>query len=198
MEHEQYDSATPHGHTAATGRREHRLLLRVTLRPGSTGMVMGDGRFHGVGHCQCPDAAAGVHEIQIYKSGLASVMALVETDEAAVEVATKLYVKRVAKWMTDNKQPEQAYGSSPQAVFRELNDRDILPFASIEVLSELQPIALAEKRMEGDATTHATRAGQVELAVLIAEAVATALAKHGIGSSGGGGNTNTQKPGGQR
>ena len=132
---------TPHGHTALDARRERRLLVRVTIRPGQMGQMLPDGRAY----------ASGTHTIQIYESDLPNLEALLETREDLVAQAGVLAAEKTVEWCAAYRaEPTQCPINLP-AEFRLLKrDRDMLPVSKIEQLGELDDVRTAQARVDDD------------------------------------------------
>ena len=132
-------TATPHGHTSHDARRERRLAVRVTIRPGQMGQMLPDGRNY----------ASGEHTIQIYESDLPNLEALLETREDLVAQARVIAAEKTVEWCAANRaEPTQCPINVP-AEFRLLvRNRDMLPLTSVKVVGELDDVRTAQARVD--------------------------------------------------
>ena len=132
------DPNTPHGHTARNARREGRLVVRVTMRDNQMSQMLPDGRGY---------SGAGPHEIQIYKTDVKNLDALVETAPQEVEAAHRRHARFMAAWLAEDKArvPEAYPGSVSEAFCTEMM-RDVKPVVSWKMVHELDTIQMESVR----------------------------------------------------
>ena len=133
------DPNTPHGHTARNARREGRLVVRVTMRDNQMSQMLPDGRGY---------SGAGPHEIQIYKTDVKNLEALVETAPLEVEAAHRRHARFLAAWLAEDKaRVAEAYPGSVSEAFRVEMMRDMKPVVSwCQVGDELDTIHMESVR----------------------------------------------------
>ncbi len=152
---------SPHGHTAATARRDGRLLVRVTMRADQISQMMPDGRGY---------SGPGPHEFQIYKSDLRHLQALLETDEETLDLARKICERKVVEWVEENHEPRERCPLNVPAEFRLILRRDLLPVTKIEIVEELEGIREQARRAE-EARVRAAQPQASEIATAFADAL---------------------------
>ena len=155
------EESTPHGHTAATSRRDGRLLIRVWMRPGQGSQMMPNGRGY---------SGEGPHEFEIYKSDLRHVEGMVETEPEMITMAEKITAKKIDEWVVENHEPRERCPINVPAEYRLLTRRDILPIVRFEVVEELVSVR-EQARLAEEARVRAAQPQASEIAGAFADAL---------------------------
>lgn len=168
----QTDPNTPHGHTAENARLEGRVIVSVTMRDDQMNQMMPNGRGY---------TGPGPHEFQIYRSDIKHLEALVETQPGLFPVARQMVANKTAEWCRETRRPVEECPINFPAEFRIIAGRDLLPVVSYKEVGALDTIALDAERKRASAISEATSSGSVardtQLAQIVAQAVASEMAK---------------------
>lgn len=159
------ETRPPHDHAGNAAKREGRVVLRVRVRANSMGVMLADGHLHGPGE----------HLIQVYRSDVKHVEAMVEREEHLVEAAERLHAKKLEKYVSKGKDPVTYDGNVP-GEFQILAQRDMLPLTFCEPDGELGSIRDEEKQRDAEMhrdVARATSGGASELGPILASIVKT-------------------------